>query len=564
MNALFRNPFIRSALLAAAMGTAYLIGQSLTPVNLDETGGRQYKVKKVGPRRPQTALEMASIKNQPAEMQSMRQMTTFKFGNTALSMDQMGRFYIGDTELMMLMWQDPKQALDLMAKLPHGELTSTMYRSAFQEWAASNPANGAKAAEAAATLPSGPERLSAEIGLADGWANHDPKSALDWAAALPEADNAALKETITAASQKDPALAAQYVDKLTDASVRNKTILALADNWGNGYWANRNIQDPGATLDWLDQVATGATYDKAVQSIFTQFARNDPATGASIVGKLTDPIDRKSIIAQLSQSWGAHDPSAALAWVQSLPASDAIAQSAAMTSIVSSWSKTDLPAAAAFVQTATDPNVFLTVAPTLAPAMAKEDPQAALTWVNGFPDSPAKAQAVSGVLATVAATDFSSAWNYATALPAGLSRDGAMDSLVSTLSKSNPAQAASLLSQLGSDAATLSATQSVATNWAAKDPAALTAWISAQAAGPVRDTAVVQFVKAQATNDPAAAFALANTIADQPDRATQVKAAVLEMAKKDLPAATQAAQAADLTNSQRQNLLILLSQAPGK
>jgi hypothetical protein len=526
-------------------------------------------------KRPKTALEMASIKNEPPAMAQMRQMTAHKLGNITLSEDQMGRFYIGDTDLLQLMWLDPQAAMAMMAKLPNGDLTSQVYRSLFSTMAGGNPAQGPKAAAMAAALPPGPDRTSALIGVMDGWlgsmsvringvpADPDiPKELLDWASGLTAADSSVFKEALISVSQKDPALAAQYVGDLPDASARDAAILTIAQNWGNGYWANRGIQDPGATLDWLNQVATGTTYDKATQAIFSNFNSNDPALGATLVDKLTDPIDRNAAITQLSKTWGGQDPAATLNWLQSLPATDSVASNASITSLVSSWANKDLAAATAYVNTA-DPAVFNAVAPVLAPAIAKTDPQAALNWVSQFPDSATKAQAISGVLATVATTDFSSAWGYATSMPAGTGRDGAMDSLVSTLSITNPAQAATYLGQLGSGAAAVSATNSLAANWASQDPAGLTAWIGAQPAGDVRDAAVVQYVKAQSAKDPVSAVALANTIADQPTRATEVKTAVLALAKTDVNAATNAVQSADLTNSQRQNLLILLSQGQG-
>jgi hypothetical protein len=572
--------------LVGALVTAYWLGRWHGTAQTDEANqaevaamqkarARVAAAKLAEAKRPKTALELASIKNEPPD--TMRQMTSHKLGNVTLSEDQMGNFYIDDTDLGLLMMDGGwETALALIAKLPKGDLTSQVYRTVYLSMAGGNPANGPKAAALAAALPPGPDRTSALIGVVDGWVgsmnSHEggvpddvniPKEMLDWASGLSAADSSVFKEALISVSQKDPALAAQYVGNLQDASARDAAILTIAQNWGNGYWANRGIQDPAATLDWLNQVATGTTYDKATQAIFSNFNSKDPALGATLVDKLTDPIDRNAAITQLSKTWGGQDPAAALNWLQSLPAADSVASNASITSLVSTWANKDFAAATAYVNTA-DPAVFNAVAPVLAPAMAKTDPQAALNWVNQFPDSAMKAQAISGVLATVAATDFTSAWGYATSMPAGTGRDGAMDSLVSTLSATDPAQAATYLGQLGSGAAAVSATNSLAANWASKDPAGLTTWINAQPAGDVRDAAVVQFVKVQSAKDPAAAVALANTITDQPTRATQVKTAVLALAKTDVNAATNAAQSADLNDAQRQKLLILLSQGAAK
>jgi len=549
------RPFIRAILLGAAMVVAHLLGQmegaSEQPIATEPKASAKPAVA-----RKVTSLDRAT-QSYDLMMKIFHGMITHKFGNVILSVDGNGHYFIGKVDLGTLMAIDPQAALRELAKLPHGAETRAAYRYAFNE--APEPAG----AELASTLPPGPEQLAAVLGASGGWAQKDPKAALDWMGTLPASDASAMEEAMLTVCERDPVLASQYINDITDASVRNDTINGIIRRWG-GYNGQGRVKDPAAALAWLNQAATGATYDNGVKTIFEDFAARDPAGGAAQVTNLTDPADRNAAIAQLTKMWGSAQPAAALDWLQTLPDTDSAARTTAMNTIVSNWSNKSLADATAYVSGSTDPAVFMATAPILAPAMAKTDPQAALTWVNSFPDSATKAQAISGVLTTMAATDFSGAWNDATNLPAGVARDGAMDSLVSTLSATNPVQAATMLGQLGSDAATLSATQSVAANWARQDPAGLTTWINAQQPGSVRDTAVTQYVAVQAASNPAAAYALANTVDDGPLRATEVKTAILAWAKTDLPAATAAAQAANLTNSARANLQILLSQGGGK
>jgi len=559
MKAPLRNPFIRIALFAGVVSATFLAGWLHGAAQADAAGKAEL-AKQARAKRILAAREMASIKNLPPEMR--RYVTSVQLGNVTLGTDQMGRVYIDGEDLSKLGLLDLSQAIALLAKLPHGAKTSEVYRRFFLEWAEANPG---MAATAAAGLPPGPEQLNAMLGVADAWLDKDPVAALNWATTLSVVDGAVLQETLINASKKDPALAIQYLGKLTDASLRSATILAIAQNWGNGNAANPSIQDPGAALAWLDQAATGATYDKAVQSIFANLARNDPASGASLVDELIDPVDRKAAIAQLGQSWGKQNPATALNWLQSLPPTDNSASIPVVQSIISSWSKSDLQAAANYMQqVVTDGTMFDAMVPALAPAMAKQDPQAALNWASGFPDSASKDQAISGVLATIAATDFSSAWNYASSLPTGSGRDGAMESVIATLSSTDPAKAAGLLGQLGPGRVTGIAITAVTSNWAKSDPAGLSTWIGSQPAGWQRDSAVTQYVKVQAANNPAAAYALANTIADESMRATNVRNSILEMAKTDLAAATRAAQTANIPDIQRQNILIQISKTQGK
>ncbi len=482
-------------------------------------------------------------------------------GGVRVSVDQMGQYYIDGLSVSRMMLMQPERALGELARLPHGELTEAAYRSAFSAWAGGNPANATKAAGAALALPPGPERTAALVGAADSWARRDAGALLDWAVALPPTDSAVLTDALIAAGNHQPALAAQYVANLTDASARNQVIAEIADSWSMGYWRDRTNTDPAAALDWLNQVANGTTYDKAVKSIFSDLAENDPAGGADLLVKLSDPLDREAVIAQLADQWSAKDPVAALAWAQALPEADGVVRTAALRSAVAGLAGQDLPAALAYVQGLSNPPALLSVAPVLAQAMAKMDPPAALDWVANLPGGLEKDQAVSTVLVAMAASDFSAAWTQAAALPAGVGHDGAMDSLVAALSKHDPAQAADFLEKYDTGVPGESAIVAVAANWAKTDPTAAAAWIETLPLGDQRDAATVKLVTVTAIKDPAAALAFANSIGNANDRFTQIKNVVSAWAKSDPDTAVSAVASANLSAAQRALLRVNLAQA---
>jgi hypothetical protein len=222
---------------------------------------------------------------------------------------------------------DPNLAMAALANLPDGPQVQSAYRSVFLAWAKVN-GNGPAAAAAAFALPPGADRTQALTGVVDGWigrnANPDlsvTQAALDWASGLPPADsNVVLNNALNAVVKQDPALAAQYVDKLTDASVRNKAIQSLARSWAVPVSPQEiQHQDPSAALDWLNQVATGETYDTNVEYIFSKL---NPATAAPLVNKVTEPGVRETVITTVANALGKTDPQAALTWLQTLPTSD--------------------------------------------------------------------------------------------------------------------------------------------------------------------------------------------------------------------------------------------------
>jgi len=553
------------------MVTAYEVGQA------HELAARQMAVEAAS--KAKKARKLSPMAEASTYFKKIGRHITHKIGNILVTKDADGHYFLGQIEIGRLLATDPQQALRELAKLPHGADTRAAYREAFREladkvldgYADTQPVaeDGPKAAALAESLPPGPERTAALLGVADGWAQisrttDSGAALLDWASGLPAEDESVLKQTVES-YMVDPKLAAQYIDDLTSATDRGDAIhyIAMAMAQVNP-GSDASVADTVAAIDWLKQTATGDEYFSGMMQMFDQLSENDPARGVAVLDTLTDPHDRSDAIKELSTYWGTDDPKATLEWLQTLPEADGAARTRAINWAMSNWAKNNLPEATAYVSGVSDPAVFLSVAPILAPAMAKTDPQAALKWVGGFPDSATKAQAVSGVLNNMATTDFNGAWSYATSLPEGMTREGAMDSLVSTLSTTNPAQAATLLGQLGSDAASVSATDSVAYNWASRDSAGLAAWINTQPAGSVRDTAVAAYVSEQDGTNPAALLALANTMNDPAKRSGQIKDLLQQWAKTDLPAASAAAQTANLTESERASLLLQLSKANGK
>jgi hypothetical protein len=211
---------------------------------------------------------------------------------------------------------DPAQGLAALAKLASGEQTQATYLGAFQAWAGASLDGGAAAAASAAALPPSSEQIAALQGAASGWAHNDPQAALDWASTLPSADAAVQQAAVTVAGESYPDLATPYLDKLTNASARNQAIQAISQAWAVGKGS-----DPAGALAWLDQVATGDTYDKSVSNIISRLVQKQPAAAASLTEKVTEPGLNLKLVTTVAVTWGRKDPQATLAWLQTLPES---------------------------------------------------------------------------------------------------------------------------------------------------------------------------------------------------------------------------------------------------
>jgi len=439
---------------------------------------------------------------------------------------------------------DPQQALTALAKLPPGSAALMAYAAIFSTWAQQNPA---EAALAALNLPPGTQRDNALGGVARAWAISDPVGALNWALSLAPSEAGAVKAVIMTVAQSDPQLAAANLDKLTDPAARNQAIGVIANNLSR--------TDPAGTLAWLQQVATGSTYDEAVKNIFSSFTGSRLADGAALLTQVTDQADRNSIIAILAKNWGSRNPADALAWVTTLPETDGDTRTTALLSIVTNWGKNDPAAAIQYIQSAADPSVFLPDAPALAKSFAASDPNAAFAWVSSLPDGTAKDQAVSNVLATLAQSDFPSAWTDALALPDGAGRNATMVSLIDVKAKQDPAQAAAMLDQFSTtDAPFQNASRDVTYAWVRQDPQAVSTWINTLPDGAERNGAIIQMVNYEATKDPTGSLTWANSITWQQGRINEIQRLFNEWAKTDPEGALNALPSANIPQAQRDAL----------
>jgi len=423
--------------------------------------------------------------------------------------------------------KDLPGGLAKLAAMPAGKQAQQAYDDAFDAWA-KDPAHSAAAAAVTEALPASLERTAAMKGVANGWAQADPQKCLDWASGLPATDANVLEKALVVISDpynenQQPALAAQYVDKLQDASLRNEAVHEIGVFWGAGLASLGGGEgaDPVAALDWLNQVATGDTYDKTVKDIFKELAYVNPNLAASMLDKIPETDVRATVADSLLSTLIQYDPDAALHWVQNLPDSEQDIRDSAMSQLVYTLALQNPVAVAALVENSPKPEQFLQFAPQIAADLARSDPQAALAWVNRLPDGDVKTKALNDALVSMAGSDFNTAWNYATnmtnnkntiyemvqtnptavaplisQLPTEEARTSATSALIMTLAGRTPAQAVALLGQLPSGDAQISPTFELASKWVVEDTPGFVKWVNTLLPGGQRDTAVSSAVDA--------------------------------------------------------------------
>ncbi len=424
-------------------------------------------------------------------------------------------------------------------KLPPDLGAAGPYCRVYQVWA-SQPEHFSEVAAAALALPPGEARSGALRGVA---LSSDYEDALRFASALLPENPSILTDAIKDAVPKVPQLAASFVENIQDVKARNETIEYVTAHWGDDLgdnsnmtpWEIRKTAAPMA-LDWLNEVATGTTYDHAVQDIFRHVSGMEDAP--ALLEKVTGLDLRAQMINGIASDWtGGRE--AGIAWAQSLPDADRAAGDSAAALILSRWWSNEPAAAAAYVQNLPDQSLFLAAASNIANYLVADSPKAALEFVQNLPDGSNKDMALSSALYQIAQFDFSTAWNYALNLPADPKRDATLNGLVITESMNDPAAAAGIISQIPAGPAQIEATNTFAAAWAQQNPKALAGWLANQPAGDLRDAATVQLISAQSASNPNSALELANSISDPQTKAAQVELVQLTMQLTTLPNGSQ-------------------------
>jgi hypothetical protein len=146
------------------------------------------------------------------------------------------------------------------------------------QWARYAPNDAAKWV---LSLPAGPQRDQALIGLGESWSEVDPARATEFAAAWPEGETR-----------------------------------SVALRQGIAKWVEA---DPAAAREWVLKTDRQTDFDQAVQAIATQnnFMNREPARAIKWAATIFDDTLRAQSVSRILYSWYPNDPAAATAYLQS-------------------------------------------------------------------------------------------------------------------------------------------------------------------------------------------------------------------------------------------------------
>ncbi len=444
--------------------------------------------------------------------------------------------------------EDPARALQTLNQYSDSQGLSSrldgVIRKIFSQWSQVD----VNAAAAAAMNNQQPQLRQAAIGaVASTWASKDPQAAASWIVGIENsAERAnALNALATSLRNLEPHQALAVIDLMPPGNWRNNAINNIANNWA--------VSNPQEALTWTSTLENISLRKDATHRVLNQIARHDGQQAMQMLASL-DLVETDNIQNSIFSNWMRTDSAAAMTWLQSQPAgsrkddmlysavhtlSQQGVQSALgwaaefsnpqkrvnyLTNLASQWINTDPSATMAWFQSVADTETRNAVAPSIASALSRFDPDGAISFLNQLPpDSEAAKNAYPNVVSTLAQYDIPQAANLVKKAPAGEAQNDSMERLIQRWTRSDPHSASVYLDQLPT--------------------------------GQARDAGIYSFTRILRDDDPEAAAIWAGTISDENSRVNAMRNVLYKWRQIDKSAATQFVMGQNLDDQQRQRLL---------
>ncbi len=322
------------------------------------------------------------------------------------------------------------------------------------------------------------ERMMASLLLFGKWGEKDPTAAMAFA----NSSNFAvgLRPIILKSwSSSDPAGAAKYFS----ANPREFAMMGVMGGGGRGGPGGQSSgasiiagewarQDPTAALAWANSLTTDK--DQALTSVVSEVAKTDPKKATEMLATMTSTNKSEAYKAVAAQ-YGANNFTDAQAWIRTLPAEE---QAAALASAIGGLSNNDPSGAAKQVALMTAGEAKDTALTSVVGDLARVDPKAAAALLKQQGSDQGMRDGMRTLMPTWVSQDPNAALNYANSLDAGNNRDTALQSYVMSNNTGAPADLAKVAETIGNEGERSRAVIMSAARWMKEDPTAATQYIN--------------------------------------------------------------------------------------
>ena len=298
-----------------------------------------------------------------------------------------------------------------------------------------------------------------------------------------------------------------------------------------GKWAET---DPLAAMAYTSKMGFAANFVKP--TILQSWASVDPAGAAKyyadnprefmmmgMMGGGRGPMGGSGA-STIASEWARQDPTAAMAWANSLTGND---KGSAMNAVVREVANGD-PAKAWGMVTTMDKDSQARAYEDIAGKWGAKNFPDAEAMIRGLP-ADQQAAAMSSAIAGLSRTDPKQAADKAAAMPTGDDRNSAISIVAKNWSRENPKEAAAWAMTQGDDATKSDAIDEVMPNWVAQDEKGALVFVNAQPPGAVRDSAATSWVMNNRAGSATESLKIAESITDKGQREQSVRVGAMRL-----------------------------------
>ncbi len=242
--------------------------------------------------------------------------------------------------------------------------------------------------------------------------------------------------------------------------------------------------DPSAALAWLNSLPEASTRRTLTGQLVDGLARKSPEEAARFTASLPAGKIRDSANETLAYLWGYHDPAAAIAWLGTFP--EGPERNALVPRFVSGYVQKSPDEASRLINSLSPGTIRDQLVHEVAGNWAEKAPREAATWVEQFAEGPDRDDAFCQIIQKWALHDPAAAGEWLNRQPSGTSRDSGVAAFVMQTAHSHPETAALWAEQLPPGKARKESLESVAYWWLRKDAAAAQAWLPQSTLSPAQ------------------------------------------------------------------------------
>jgi hypothetical protein len=306
-----------------------------------------------------------------------------------------------------------------------------------------------------------------------------------------------------------------------------------------GRWAE---VDPTAAMSFSNTMGFAGMFVRP--TILHSWASTDPANAAKyyatnprefammgMMGGGRGPMGRQGGASIIASEWARQDPTAALAWANSLTTE----KSQAMSAVVGEVAKTDPAKAASMLSTMSGTDLGDAYR-SVATQYGASDFSAAQAWIRTL-SADQQADVLASAIGGLSNKNPEAAAQQLALMQDGTAKNRVVGEVIGDWARVNPAAAAELLKKQTDEGAQRDGMRQLMSAWVGQNPAAALQYANSYETGPVRDSALQSYVWTNQTGAPSDLVKVAETISDEGDRNRTIGMAAARWMREDETAA---------------------------